>query len=101
MDGTGKCYWLDCALLNAFFFFFPSFFFLLRPEFGLAVLHVLSICISPLFIYLLIIGTGSMGNYWQLLKSPRRGEFLPCSSQGYRMELEQLWSVLSFPAVNP
>lgn len=27
MDGTGKCYWLDCALLNAFFFFFPPFFF--------------------------------------------------------------------------
>lgn len=53
MDGTGKCYWLDCALLNAFFFF--SSFFLLRPEFGLAVLRVLSICISPrLFIYLLL-----------------------------------------------
>lgn len=53
MDGTGKCYWLDCALLNAFPP--PPPFFLLRPEFGLAVLHVLSICISPrLFIYLLL-----------------------------------------------
>lgn len=51
MDGTGKCYWLDCALLNAFFP--PSSFFLLRPEFGLAVLHVLSICISlPIYLFI-------------------------------------------------
>lgn len=95
MDGTGKCYWLDCASQCFFpFFFFPFFFFLLHSEFGLAVLYVLSICIFSLFIYLFIIGTVSLGNYWQLLKSPCRGEFLLCSSQGYRMELEQLWSVL-------
>lgn len=97
MDGTGKCYWLDCALLNApflIFFFSPSSFFLLRPEFGLAVLRVLSICISPpvyLFISLFT-GTRSLGNYWQLLESPCRGEFLPCSSQACCEELEQLCS---------
>lgn len=92
MDGTGKCYWLDCALLNAFFFFFSPL-----PPFFFCVLNLVwqfyvssPFAFPPLFIYLFIIGTGSMGNYWQLLKSPRRGECLPCSSQAYRMELEQL-----------
>lgn len=85
-----------------FSFFSPFSFFLLRPEFGLAVLRVPSICIYLLApVYLFIIGTGSMGNYWQSLKSRHKGEFLPCSSQAYRMELEQMWSALSFPTVKP
>lgn len=94
MDGTGNTgKWKVllarlCSSQCLLIFFFPSSFFHLCPEFGLAVWCVLSIC---MFIYLFIY-LSLAPDYWLFLESPCRGEFLPCSSQACCVELEQLRS---------
>lgn len=57
MEGTGKCYWRDCALLNAFFFFFPLspfFFCVLNLVWQFYVSSPFAFPPLPLFIYLLL-----------------------------------------------